>query len=526
MLADVRTGLRYARGLSRYLSSQLDPSTIDSAIRAAYGRRDLSFLSIVEHAIYARPDSPYRPLLASAGVELGDIVTLVHADGIEAALDRLYDAGVHVSLDEFKGSRPIVRPGLTVDSTAASFDNPLAVGDFALSSSGSRGQRRRMLVDLTLLEHEAVIESVLARELEGLERPLGMWRPVPPGVAGLKIALRAAKQGRPIRVWFSQEPMSFRGDNARHSVLTAISALVGRARGGLIPWPQHVPLGEAWRVAAWLASQRAGGPAAVLDTSVSSAVRVCRAALDRGLDISGTVIRLGGEPYTSGKARLFVEAGARAFVNYSMAELGRIGLACAAPEAPDDVHVMEEKVAVIQRPQAVGGGATVDALFITTVHPASPKVMLNVDSGDYARLTRRRCGCPFDALGYQRHLLHIRSHDKLTTEGMHFIGDDVMTIIDQVLPSKFGGNPTDYQFVEREEGGLTKVNLVVSPRLGPLDEAELRRVVLDALASGGAVQSMMVERWRSGDTLRVERREPYATSTAKILALHHVGPAS
>jgi hypothetical protein len=525
MLADARMGLRYARGLTRYLTTPLDPATIDSAIRSSLAGRGRSFLLLVKHGIYAHPASPYLPLLNSAGIELGDIVNMVDQDGIETSLGRLYDAGVRLSLEEFKGRRPIERPGVAFEVSAASFDNPLVIADLVLTSGGSRGPRRRMLLDLDLLAHEARLEYVVARGLEGVTRPVAMWRPVPPGSAGLKGALRRAKQGRPLSRWFSPHPISFRNGNARHSLLTTFSAIVGQACGGVVPWPRYVPLGEAWKVASWLANQTGLGEPALLDANVSSSVRVCRAARERGLDISGTVFRMGGEPYTEGKARVIADAGCRAFAHYSMAEVGRIGLACANPGALDDVHLLDDKLSIVQRPVPVGsGGASVDALFITSLHPASPKILLNVDSGDYARLTRRRCGCGFDELGFDRHLHDIRSHDKLTSEGMHFIGDDLVAIIEQLLPSRFGGHSIDYQFVEREEGGLTKVDILVSPRLGPIDEAQILSAVLDGLAGGGPAQAMMANRWRTGGTLRVARRDPYASSTAKVLTLHQMGP--
>ncbi len=383
-----------------------------------------------------------------------------------------------------------------------------------------------MVLDLELLADEARVEMVVAKAIEGLERPAGLWRPVPPGSAGLKVALRRAKQGRPLRRWFTQQPISFRQGNARHSALTVFSALTGQALGGAVPWPRHTPLEEAWRVATWLAHQKSLGQPALLDASVSTCVRVCRAALERGLDIAGSLFRMGGEPYTAGKARVIAEAGAGSFTHYSMAEVGRIGLACASPAALDEVHFLDHKLAMIQRSLAVGGGARVDALFLTTIHPASPKIMLNVDSGDYAKVTRRPCGCGLEQLGFLRHLHDLRSHEKLTSEGMHFIGEELLDVIDRVLPARFGGNPTDYQFVETEENGLTRVDLLVSPRLGEIDEQQIRAAALDTLARGGPAQAMMADRWRDGDTLRIARRDPYSTSTSKILALHYAGPAS
>lgn len=106
---------------------------------------------------------------------------------------------------------------------------------------------------------------------------------------------------------------------------------------------------------------------------------------------------------------------------------------------------------------------------------------------------------------------------------MTFVGSDVAALLDEALPARFGGAPTDYQLVEEEEeAGIPKVSIVVSPRVGELDEAGLIETVLDALASGPAYKQMMASVWRSGNTLTVVRREPHATAHAKILPLHLV----
>ena len=101
------------------------------------------------------PDTrePVPPALRTAGVEFGDVEALVRADGLESALGRLYDAGVYVTLDEVKGRRPIERHGLSQPITAAAFDNPLMTSHYQGMSSGSRGRRTRVNIDLALLEH-------------------------------------------------------------------------------------------------------------------------------------------------------------------------------------------------------------------------------------------------------------------------------------------------------------------------------------------------------------------------------------
>ena len=89
--------------------------------------------------------------------------------------------------------------------------------------------------------------------------------------------------------------------------------------------------------------------------------------------------------------------------------------------------------------------------------------------------------CPLAALGYRTHFHTIRSHEKLTSEGMTFLGHDLIRLVEEVLPAQFGGGPTDYQFVEVERDGLPRVDLLVSPRLGPLNEPAVAAAVLDFL---------------------------------------------
>ena len=100
-----------------------------------------------------------------------------------------------------------------------------------------------------------------------------------------------------------------------------------------------------------------------------------------------------------------------------------------------------------------------------------------------------------------------------------FLGAEVITLVEEVLPARFGGDPTDYQFVEEEENGTTRVSVLVSPRAGAIDEQAVIRTVLQTLSAcpGGA---LMTEVWRNHQVLRVMRREPYASGACKILPLH------
>jgi hypothetical protein len=303
-------------------------------------------------------------------------------------------------------------------------------------------------------------------------------------------------------------------------LFTHYTVRCARLFGSALPSPEYVPLAEAVRVARWLAEKTAAGTPALLDTSASPGVRVCLAAQQEGLDISGSFFRFGGEPYTSAKAKVVADAGCRAACHYSISEVGNVGMACADSEALDDVHLLEDKVAAIQRPVTVGrSDMTVPALVYTTLLPSCPKLMLNVESDDYAIVEARACGCPFGALGFNRHVRQIRSYEKLCSEGVTFLGTELLRLVEEVLPEQFGGSLADYQFVEEEEGGLPKVNIVVSPRRGEIDQDRLLATIFHVLRTypGGEI---MAECWQEGHTVRVVRREPYITGAAKILPLH------
>ena len=59
--------------------------------------------------------------------------------GVDGALEQLRDAGVYLTLEEFKGMQPISRPGLNFEPDETDFDNPLATsGGIQAATSGSR----------------------------------------------------------------------------------------------------------------------------------------------------------------------------------------------------------------------------------------------------------------------------------------------------------------------------------------------------------------------------------------------------
>jgi hypothetical protein len=249
-------------------------------------------------------------------------------------------------------------------------------------------------------------------------------------------------------------------------------------------------------------------------------VRVCEAARTEGLDISGTAFRVGGEPYTRARDEVVGSAGCTAYPLLQQNEVGRIGITCTARSAPDEVHLLTDKLAIIQREVQARTRRVENALVLTTVWPYSPKLLLNVESDDTAIVERGPCGCPLGDLGLTTRLHTIRSWEKLTTEGMTFTPAITVRLVEEVLPRRFGGGPTDYQLVEDRSGPISKVAIVVSPRVGPLEPDDVREVALQALGEDGTGATLMANSWREAGLPHIERREPYATGRPKLLPVH------
>jgi len=511
-------GARFARRLPGFLAQPLEREAARTLVRSQLAERAERFLALLERAVLARPTSLYGRLFAHAGIGRDDVRALVARVGLEAALETLHTAGVHVTLEEVKGRRPVRRGSLEIAATQRDFDNPLVAATYEARSGGSRSAGTRVLIDLDLLGYEAAHQSLFAETFALDQCVAAQWRPVPPGVAGVNNALRSARIGQPLARWFSQSDPAHAG--VADAMLLRLLVLAGR-RDAAIPSPRYVPVGEAATVARWLADVRASGRRALLDSTASGLVRVCTAAAKAGLDVSGTMLRSGGEPFTPARAAAVQAVGAVALPRYSMAEAGVMGVGCAHPRAVDEVHLLSDKLAFVARERPVAAdGRTVRALSITTLLAASPKLLINAEIDDYGELDEHRCGCPWEALGLTTHLYGIRSVEKLTSEGMSFLGGELIRLLEEVLPARFGGDATSYQLIERERDGLTVVEMRVDPAVGPLDEQAVLAAALGHLSTISAAHRMMAESWREAGTLHVVRAAPVATASAKILPLH------
>ena len=144
-------------------------------------------------------------------------------------------------------------------------------------------------------------------------------------------------------------------------------------------------------------------------------------------------------------------------------------------------------------------------------------IALNVELGDSARLEERECGCPLGALGLRTHLSEIRSFEKLSTEGTTFARAEVVRILEEALPRRFGGTAVDYQLVEDEAAdGTAQLVLRVDPNVGSLDETSVRAALLAELGRGSMVDRYQAALLQRAQSVVVQRRPPLATGAGKL----------
>jgi hypothetical protein len=518
LASQARARARYAAGLPGFLRARVSPEDCRRTVRDQLAARSDSMLAIFGRAVYANPASPYRALLERAGIELGDVAAMLDDEGVEPTLERLSEAGVRLSIDEFKGRVPVVRDGLELRCEPGSFDNPLLSRHYEASTSGAR-TASRVAVDLDLLAHESAYLSLCVDAWGIRNRPFAAWRPVLPGLAGTKGMLRRAHLGLPSAAWFSQYRHPLRPSGLRFKLMTGGTVALSSMLGAGIPRPRHVPLERSDQIARWIAARCREGTPAHLDTNWSSAVRVCAAARDGGLDIAGTFFRVGGEPATPARRAMIEAAGGTFGAHYSMGEIGWIGIACPNRRSDDEVHVVSDKVALIQPARSENGSTGASPLVMTTVLTTCPKILINVDVGDHAIATERDCDCPMGRVGLRTTLRSIASQEKLTTEGMSFVASEIAWLLEEALPARIGGGVGDYQLVEDRSGSLSRISVVVDPAVPAPPDEEVGRIVLELFEGLGHGQRLMAEQWRQAGALSVSRRAPYVRGD-KVQHLH------
>ncbi len=518
-IADLRVGVGFLSRLPGFLRRPVGPEEARTTLRRRLERRGPDFLALVKRAVYEHPDSPYRQLLQLAGCEYGDLERLVAEDGLEGALRTLLRHGVYLTVSELKGRRTVTRGSATVMFEPAGLRNPRAALHVPVASSGSRGVSAVVSLDLVFLRDTAVDQGLVLAARHGSQWRHAIWSV--PGGAGFKQILKFSGCAAPPERWFSQLDPATPGLDPRYRWTTELICRGSALAGVPLPRPRYVPVDDPLPIARWMAEVLRAGDTPHVHTFVSSAVRLCQAAHAAGLSLDGVEFSVCGEPITATRLAEIRRAGAEAVSQYGTAETSTIGFGCLSRAAPDEVHLLDDMHAMIQAGDAAPGRELPPSgVLVTSLRPTAPLMLLNVSLGDQAVVSRRTCGCPLDELGWTTHLHGVRSYEKLTAGGMTFLDTDLIRVLEEVLPARFGGGSTDYQLLETEAGdGRPRLRLLANPSLGALDEKALAEAFLTAIAPGTGTERVMGLVWREAGLVEVERQRPRSTSTGKILHL-------
>ncbi len=527
LLDEIAAGARFLAQLPAFLRQRLDPAEARVVVEARLEQRSQDFLAIARELIYERSSSPYKALLGHAGCEYGDLDRLVGKEGLEETLRILCRQGVYVNVHEFKGRTPAVRGSASFAFDPSHFRNPCARAPLPVQTSGSGGRRTPVPIDLAYVRECAVNSCLMLDTRGGSDWIKAHWASL--GSGAMMSILQFSAFGAPSARWFSQVDPRTSELHPRYRWSAEAMAWVSRLAAMPLPHPEYVPPDDPLPIALWMRGVLQQGKVPHLLTYPSSAVRLCEAARDAGVDIAGAQLTVSGEAVTPTRIETIRSSGASAVARFGTVETGPLGLGCLHPEtsAFDEVHLLTDLHAVIQVDDNASADLPRGALYLSSLRRTAPFILLNVCMGDEAVLGLRECGCPLAGIGWGTHLHTIRSFEKLTGAGMTFLDVDVARLLESVLPARFGGTLSDYQLAEEEaETGLPRLRLLIHPRVGRLDEAEVIRTFLDALEASSSFDRVLGAVWRRADLIRVDRTPPTVGASGKILHLLRRRPDS
>ena len=531
----MRKYVRFVLGLRKYLKERIDPlEALDRArnlLKERIVSREKNFLNIVEKGVFNYSRSPYLKLLEQKKIKFSDVKSWVESVGIEGTLERLLNEGLYFTVDEFKGKTEVNRNGLRFLCKESMFDNPFLSYVYEVRSGATRSAGTRVRIDFDYLEQRSLYDAFLLAAHDSLTSPIANWFPLFPGAPGINSSLRFTRIGNPPRKWFSQVEKAQIKVNWEKTWGTNLIFWMSRLHGVEMARPEYVNLNNAHKIAQWASSMLDYYPSCVIYTFATSAVRVCMAAQESGICIKGTRFLVTGETLTHQKKKEIEAAGAVAIPVYGISEAGVIAAGCEKTHSSDEsdhCHIYKDTTAIItHRHNVPHFDRVVDSFLFTTLLYESPKLLLNVGMGDYGTVYTKQTDCRYGKIGFDTHVANIRSYEKLTGEGVTFVDTDFIHIIEKELPGKFGGCSTDYQLIEEEdEKGLNRLRLLISPRLGEIDENKVVSTFIGLLKKAESSPESWAQSgsvmWDQARHVRVRREYPLATPSGKILPFHLV----
>ena len=217
----------------------------------------------------------------------------------------------------------------------------------------------------------------------------------------------------------------------------------------------------------WLDQERRAGRTPHLHAYTSAIVRLCQASRD-----AAAISPASGSPsaWESPPRRPADDIGPRGLRRGRATPGSSAGRSASGvyPAAADDLHFFHDRLAVIQPgPDTPPAGLPADALLFTGLRRGRRPSPCSTSRWATARSSRSgRAGVPWapwddspPRRGPQLREADVGRHDVLDA--------DVVRILEEVLPARFGGGPGDYQLMEDEAAnGQPRLTLLLHPGSG------------------------------------------------------------
>ena len=170
------------------------------------------------------------------------------------------------------------------------------------------------------------------------------------------------------------------------------------------------------------------------------------------VDISGSQLLVTGEPFTPTRQAVTKEAGVTALPRYSSSDVGFMGYGCEHGEVSDDVHLAADLLEMIQPRGSAGAPA---ALYVTSLSPHAPNVLINVNVGDSAVL-ETRVRMP----SRRARLDDARAHDTQRRQAhrgwSNLLDVDIVRILEESLPRRSAAQRSTISSSDQGSGWSSK----------------------------------------------------------------------
>ena len=518
--------------IRRFVQDRPSPAQARTQLQQALATRNQRFLELARSRVFAEPESPYKKLLDHAGCKFGDLEASLQRLGLEATLKSLAAEGVYLMPAEYKGRKTVTRGSLSFRVRPRDLMGRQNRGSSAgiVRSSGSTGRPSSSVASFDWWRE---VTPALAPFLEthGLTNSkMAAYEPVVGSLGAIAIVMMAMRLGVPAdRFFIRPTTMNSRLESLFFGLTFHEMAFVARCFGLGSARPETAPADQLDRIVDWVEQNRRRNQTTCIRTVASNAARIARVADSMGASLEGCTFIASGEPMTPAKRHAVEKVGGAVAVTWGYFPINTIALGCGRPVHDDDMHVIRQCMAVIEHPEPITltNGDTVRPLLFTTLYPSAAQLEINVSNGDQGVLSENDCGCPMHAAGLTLRVHNVGSFEKLTSEGLAFSIDELYALLESTLPERFGGGAGDYQLLEEEdEGGQSRLTLLVDPSVGALDDATVLDFLTTVLAEGSRQNGFMTNVWRDAGTLRVHRQAPQTSARGKILPLRLSGKAS